>query len=85
MLAARLDSQPDYESRLNAARVFLKEWHFRVGVHHLRGLTDAFEAGKSYADLAEAVIAAHRSHGGPAVPVVPISSGDFPTRARRPP
>lgn len=34
--------------------------------------------------LAEAVIAAHRSHGGPAVPVVPISSGDFPTRARRP-
>jgi glutamate-ammonia-ligase adenylyltransferase len=34
----------------------MKEWHFRIGVHHLRGLIDAFEAGKSYADLAEAVV-----------------------------
>ena len=36
----------------------MKDWHFRIGVHHLRGLIDAFEAGKSYADLAEAVILA---------------------------
>ncbi len=36
----------------------MKEWHFRIGVHHLRGLIDAFEAGKHYADLAEAVVAA---------------------------
>ena len=35
----------------------MKEWHFRVGVHHLRGLVDGFEAGKQYADLAEAVVA----------------------------
>jgi glutamate-ammonia-ligase adenylyltransferase len=57
-LAARLAETPDYERKLDAARVFMKDWHFRVGVHHLRGLIDAFEAGKSYADLAEAVISA---------------------------
>ena len=48
---------PDYEKKLDTARRWMKEWHFRVGVHHLRGLIDAFEAGKSYADLAEAIIA----------------------------
>ncbi len=57
-LAARLAEVPDYESRLDSARRWMKEWHFRVGVHHLRGLIDGFEAGKLYADLAEAVIAA---------------------------
>jgi dTDP-4-dehydrorhamnose reductase len=34
--------------------------------------------------LAEAVMAASRELGGPAVPVMPIASADFPTRARRP-
>ncbi|QEA15830.1 dTDP-4-dehydrorhamnose reductase [Novosphingobium ginsenosidimutans] len=34
--------------------------------------------------LAEAVMAASRAHGGAAVPVRPIASADFPTRARRP-
>ena len=57
-LGAKLAETPDYERKLDAARAWMKEWHFRVGVHHLRGLIDAFEAGKSYADLAEAVIAA---------------------------
>jgi glutamate-ammonia-ligase adenylyltransferase len=57
-LTARLEAQPDYEKTLDAARVFLKDWHFRVGVHHLRGLIDAFEAAKSYADLAQSVLAA---------------------------
>lgn len=57
-LAQALDGIPDYEKKLDAGRRWQKEWHFRVGVHHLRGLIDAFEAGKSYADLAEAVIAA---------------------------
>ena len=57
-LAARLAEAPDYERKLDAARAWMKEWHFRIGVHHLRGLIDAFEAGKSYADLAEAVILA---------------------------
>jgi len=46
----------DYEARLVVLRKRMKEWHFRVGVHHLRGLIDAFEAGKLYADLARAVI-----------------------------
>lgn len=57
-LAAKLTEAPDYERKLDAARSWMKEWHFRVGVHHLRGLIDGFEAGKSYADLAEAVISA---------------------------
>ena len=54
----RLAEAGDYEKALDAARALMKEWHFRIGVHHLRGLVDAFEAGKHYADLAEAVIAA---------------------------
>jgi glutamate-ammonia-ligase adenylyltransferase len=57
-LAVRLQAAPDYEARLDLARRWMKEWHFRVGVHHLRGLIDGFEAAKSYADLAEAVVQA---------------------------
>ncbi len=57
-LTRRLDGVADYEGRLDSARRWMKEWHFRIGVHHLRGLIDAFEAGKQYADLAEAVIGA---------------------------
>jgi glutamate-ammonia-ligase adenylyltransferase len=57
-LAAHLAETPDYERKLDAARRWMKEWHFRIGVHHLRGLIDAFEAGKQYADLAEATLAA---------------------------
>lgn len=57
-LTRRLDGVADYEGRLDTARRWMKEWHFRIGVHHLRGLIDAFEAGKQYADLAEAVIGA---------------------------
>lgn len=56
-LAARLAQATDYEARLDAARRWMKEWHFRIGVHHLRGLSDGFEASKQYADLAEAVVA----------------------------
>ena len=56
-LAAQLGAAPDYESQLSAARRWLKEWHFRVGVHHLRGLIDGYGAGAQYADLAEAVVA----------------------------
>jgi len=55
-LAARIATAPDYEGRLDMARRWMKEWHFRIGVHHLRGLIDGFEAGKQYADLAEAVV-----------------------------
>jgi glutamate-ammonia-ligase adenylyltransferase len=56
-LVARLGQATDYEARLDAARRWMKEWHFRIGVHHLRGLMDGFEAAKHYADLAEAVVA----------------------------
>jgi len=48
----------DYEAQLLAVRAWAKEWHFRVGVHHLRGLISADEAGTQYADLAEVVLAA---------------------------
>ena len=73
-LTRRLEAAADYERALGAARLWMKEWQFRVGVHHLRGLIDGFEAGKSYADVAEAVIAAlwpvvlaefARRHGAP--------------------
>ncbi|WP_442773448.1 glutamine-synthetase adenylyltransferase [Paenirhodobacter enshiensis] len=48
----------DYESRLDAARRWAKEWKFRVGVHHLRGIVDAAEAARQYADIASVAIAA---------------------------
>ncbi|NBB97382.1 MAG: glutamine-synthetase adenylyltransferase [Alphaproteobacteria bacterium] len=57
-LAARLAELDDYERQLDAARIWAREWHFRVGVHHLRGLIDAFQAGAEYASLAEAVLGA---------------------------
>ncbi|GGX46745.1 glutamate-ammonia-ligase adenylyltransferase [Tateyamaria omphalii] len=55
---ARLNEVPDYESKLDAIRAWAKEWHFRIGVHHLRQLTTATEAGKQYSDLARASIGA---------------------------
>ena len=73
-LADRLAELDDYERQLDAARVWAREWHFKVGVHHLRGLIDAFEAGAEYASLAEATLAAlwpvvvaefARKHGPP--------------------
>jgi glutamate-ammonia-ligase adenylyltransferase len=56
-LGATLEGVEGYEARLNAIRRFRKEWHFRTGVHHLRGLIGADEAGQQYADLAGAVLA----------------------------
>src|SRR5690606_30980034 len=57
-IAARLAQEPDYEARLVALRGWRREWHFRIGVHHLRGLVDAATSARHYADLAEAVLAA---------------------------
>ncbi|AXI46900.1 glutamine-synthetase adenylyltransferase [Sulfitobacter sp. SK012] len=57
-LTTRLEAEQDYESQLDSARVWAREWHFRIGVHHLRGLTDAQAAGVQYSDLARAVLAA---------------------------
>ncbi|MFV1498182.1 bifunctional [glutamine synthetase] adenylyltransferase/[glutamine synthetase]-adenylyl-L-tyrosine phosphorylase [Phaeobacter sp. JH20_02] len=56
-LAAVLAQEEDYETQLDATRRWCKEWHFRIGVHHLRGLIDAATAGAQYAELAEVVIA----------------------------
>ncbi len=53
---ARLEVEDDYERKLDAARRWHKEWHFRIGVHHLRGLSDAERAGAQYADLARATL-----------------------------
>lgn len=55
-LDQQLIEEADYERRLDAARRWMKDYHFRIGVHHLRGLIGAVEAGRQYADLAEAVL-----------------------------
>jgi [glutamine synthetase] adenylyltransferase / [glutamine synthetase]-adenylyl-L-tyrosine phosphorylase len=52
-----LAAETDYEAQLDATRRWAKEWHFRIGVHHLRGLINATVAGTQYADLADCVIA----------------------------
>ncbi|WP_420586838.1 glutamine-synthetase adenylyltransferase [Ruegeria sp.] len=57
-LEKALDQEGDYETQLDYARRWCKEWHFRIGVHHLRGLIDGTQAGQQYAELASAVIAA---------------------------
>ncbi len=57
-LSGALEELGDYEARLDLARVLAREWHFRIGVHHLRGLTDAQTAGAQYAELAQASVAA---------------------------
>ncbi|MCR8723783.1 glutamine-synthetase adenylyltransferase [Frigidibacter sp. ROC022] len=51
-----LAAAPDYEAGLNAARLWWKEQHFRIGVHHLRGQIGADAAGRAYAALADAVL-----------------------------
>ena len=56
-LAKVLLQEESYEEKLDAARVWFKERHFRIGVHHLRGLVDNVRVGEQYADLATAIIA----------------------------
>ncbi len=53
-----LAAEPSYEAQLDGTRRWAREWHFRIGVHLLRGLTDAATAGRQYADLARAVLSA---------------------------
>ena len=57
-LAAQMAAAPDYEAQLLAARRWMKEWHFRIGVHFLRGLVSAAQSATQYADLADAVLGA---------------------------
>ncbi|WBU59532.1 glutamine-synthetase adenylyltransferase [Paracoccus albus] len=47
-----------YERALDEARRWAHDWQFRIGVHHLRGLSDAAQVGKEYADIANTAIAA---------------------------
>ncbi len=58
LLESELVGLNGYEARLDRARVWAREWHFRTGVHHLRGVIDAATAGQHYADLASAAITA---------------------------
>ncbi|PWE34285.1 bifunctional [glutamate--ammonia ligase]-adenylyl-L-tyrosine phosphorylase/[glutamate--ammonia-ligase] adenylyltransferase [Maritimibacter sp. 55A14] len=74
-LAAVLAPLDDYEAQLDAARRWMKERHFRVGVHHLRGLIGADEAAGQYSDLAEAVLRA----------LWPVVCGAFAVRHGPPP
>ncbi|MFV0382658.1 putative nucleotidyltransferase substrate binding domain-containing protein [Paracoccus sp. (in: a-proteobacteria)] len=64
-----------YESALDTARRWAHEWHFRIGVHHLRGLIDADEAGGQYADLADACVGA----------LFPVTAAEFARRHGPPP
>lgn len=45
-----------YEQALDAVRRWTHEWQFRTGVHLLRGLIGAEEAGQHYADIADTVL-----------------------------
>ena len=64
-----------YEAALDGARRWAHEWHFRVGVHHLRGLIDADEAAGQYADIADACMAA----------LFPVTAADFARKHGAPP
>ncbi len=74
-LSDRLGRAADYEAALNAARIWMKERHFRIGVHLLRGITEAEEAAAAYSAVAEAVLAA----------LWPVVIADFATRHGPPP
>lgn len=64
-----------YERALDAARRWAHEWQFRTGVHHLRALIGAEEAGTQYADIADAAVAA----------LFPVVCGEFARRHGPPP
>lgn len=55
-LAREVARAVDYEAMLDSARRWSKEWHFRIGVHLLRGLTGPDEAAGQYSDLARATL-----------------------------
>jgi glutamate-ammonia-ligase adenylyltransferase len=74
-LATVLAAEPNYEAQLDGTRRWAREWHFRVGVHLLRGLIDAETAGHQYADLARSVLAA----------LWPVVVDQFATRHGPPP
>ncbi|GLQ26450.1 glutamine-synthetase adenylyltransferase [Sulfitobacter pacificus] len=69
-LSTVLAQEPSYEAQLDGTRRWAREWHFRIGVHLLRGLTNAETAGLQYADLARAVLGA----------LWPVVTDEFATR-----
>ncbi|MFL2795044.1 MAG: glutamine-synthetase adenylyltransferase [Paracoccaceae bacterium] len=52
-LEVMLESEMDYEAKLDLTRRWCKEWQFRIGVHYLRSQISAISAGSQYAELAE--------------------------------
>jgi len=57
-LTARLAAEPDYERQLDLTRRWGREHWFRAGVHVLRSISDAREAGAAFARIAEASVTA---------------------------
>lgn len=55
-LRDHLGGEADYEASLMAARVWMKERHFKIGVHLLQGLITPPEASAQYAQLAEVIL-----------------------------
>ncbi|HCW82567.1 MAG: glutamine-synthetase adenylyltransferase [Rhodobacteraceae bacterium] len=76
-LSEVLGRETDYERKLDATRRWAKEWHFGVGVHHLRGLVDADQVAMRYAELAEGALRALWPH---VVAQFATKHGDMPGR-----
>ncbi len=55
-LAAQIGETDDFEFILDSTRRWVKEKQFRVGVHLLRQISSAEEAGRAYSDIAEACL-----------------------------
>ncbi|NWG46774.1 MAG: bifunctional [glutamine synthetase] adenylyltransferase/[glutamine synthetase]-adenylyl-L-tyrosine phosphorylase [Alphaproteobacteria bacterium] len=55
-LAARLAEQDNFEGKLDAARYWAKDQHFRIGLQVLVGNAPADIAGPAYTNLAEIII-----------------------------
>ncbi len=69
-LEDELARAPDYEAALGAARRWMRERHFRIGVHLLRRLATPAAAGEAYSAVAEAVLGA----------LLPRVAADFASR-----
>ncbi|MDE0305359.1 MAG: glutamine-synthetase adenylyltransferase [Albidovulum sp.] len=57
-LRHEMRNSSDYEEKLDDARRWMKERHFKIGVHQLQGFICGAEAARCYSELAEAVIKA---------------------------
>lgn len=51
-----ITAENDYEQKLEVTRKWKNEWHFRIGVHLLREISNIDEAGAQYALLSEVVL-----------------------------